>query len=498
MLTRLLLRGLPSEAVGPCLASGQMRALIRFRFAYIFAVHAPVLVPLLEVLSGRLDPALGMLSLGVASLTMVIAEVPAGLYADRRGPKAALRLGLTLLALVMLGFFVLGVLRATFPPTSPGLWPPGVAGVFALEIAIGVALSLISGADTVLFVETARSAGAELGIDALTRDGIEGLGHAIRLIGTAIAVAIGATLYHLFIVLELGPAWTIIAQSALFLGTLAATFVALAALRRIDAPARALDEGNAPRVRVGPRLLISELGRIRREHPALFARLWVFCLTLATAMFAVYLFQSPLSRMVETLLTESTAWLPLYTLAMMLGWWTSAWGARLFLRLELRSSAPRAGRAETAGGAAASATRWLLPGCLVLLAIYPAVRGSTGAFSAADPLGRLWLVGSTVAVFVCFNVARGFVQPFARTLLVAYARRREVGLPTSLISVFSASQRLAHFLLTLVFFLSVELSAQDGPGRAAPIALSLWWTILGIAALGALGLVPRRARRGGG
>ncbi len=86
LLRHVLLRGLPVETIEACLLHPEVLALLRFRFAYLFAFHAPVLVPLLELLGGQPgqpgDPSLPVLSLGLASLTMVLSDVPTGLYAE--------------------------------------------------------------------------------------------------------------------------------------------------------------------------------------------------------------------------------------------------------------------------------------------------------------------------------------------------------------------------------------------------------------------------------
>ena len=145
--------GLPPQTATACLSHPEVRALLRFRFAYLFAFHGPVLVPLLEALGGQKDPSLSVLSLGVASVAMVIADVPTGLYADRHGPKAALRLGLRLTCLVLWP-------SSSLPLAGPrvmasgqlGPWLPGIIGLLVLEGAIGVSLALLSGADTVLFL----------------------------------------------------------------------------------------------------------------------------------------------------------------------------------------------------------------------------------------------------------------------------------------------------------------------------------------------------------
>lgn len=124
---------------------------------------------------------------------MVLADVPTGLYADRHGAKAALRLGLQMTCLIMLGFFLLGLWRAMAVArgVAPGSWLPGIVGLLVLEGAIGVSLALLSGADTVLFLAVAQRSG----IAGLDRSGFEGVGSAIRYFGTMVAVVVGALLY---------------------------------------------------------------------------------------------------------------------------------------------------------------------------------------------------------------------------------------------------------------------------------------------------------------
>jgi hypothetical protein len=54
--------------------------------------------------------------------------------------------------------------------------------VLALEAAIGVSLALLSGADTVLFLQVARRSG----IPGLLHPSFEGVGSSIRYLGTMV------------------------------------------------------------------------------------------------------------------------------------------------------------------------------------------------------------------------------------------------------------------------------------------------------------------------
>lgn len=474
LLRRVLLRGLPPETIAACVAHPEVRALLRFRFVYLFAFHAPVLVPLLEALSGRGDPALSVLSLGVASLAMVLADVPTGLYADRAGPKAALRLGLLLTTLTLLLFFVLGVVRAlVLRDHDPhATWLPGVIGVLVLEVVIGVSLALLSGADTVLFLRVAQRSG----IPGLERRGFEGVGSAIRYLGTMFAVGAGAALFDLIGALIRDEARRAALQSGLFLLTGLAQLVALRDLGRVADVPPAPGSRARPGLREVARALV-EAARFR----VFFRAMWLLCMAAAAALFAVYLFQSPLSRLTRELAQRQPLAWPLYTLVAMGGYWACARG----------SHAARLHHHDTTDAALWPSARWQTSLSLLLLVLYPLLYALT--HTARPVVQEGVLLAAAAIICLLFNFARGFNEPYSATALIAFTERHGHAVPASVISGFNSLKRGAHFLLSLVFFL-----AQRGPSsiRGLRIDARLALTMAVLALCFALALVPavRRPR----
>lgn len=470
LLRYVLLRGLAPATVDACIAHPEVRALLKFRFVYLFAFHAPVLLPLLELLAGHRDPALGVLSLGLASLTMVLADVPTGLYADRHGAKAALRLGLQMTCLIMLGFFLLGLWRAAAVArgVAPGSWLPGIVGLLVLEGAIGVSLALLSGADTVLFLAVAQRSG----IAGLDRSGFEGVGSAIRYFGTMVAVVMGALLYDGIGVLVRQPALRIGLQNGLFLLTLLSMGQALRTLARLP-DARAPAAAGHPLVRPGFAEVFRALFEVMR-WPAFFWRMWMLCLTSAAALFAVYVVQSPLSRLAGALTRKTPAWWPLYTVLATLGYWASSRGSRAFRHHHDRTDRP-------GGQVAVRSTRplWFAVSSLGLLALYPLLYASRP--SPED--GRWPLLLAAALVCLLFNYLRGFVEPYSATALIEFTQAKGLLVPASLVSGFNSLKRGVHFVLSALFFAAQQRAVGLQQEPDAVLSATLSWVCVAFAVL---------------
>lgn len=478
-IRRVLLHGLPPATVQACLAHPEVRALLRFRFAYLFAFHGPVLVPLLEALGGQHDPALSVLSLGVASLAMVVADVPTGLYADRHGSKAALRLGLGLTCAVLVSFFVLTLVRAkTLADGHHGPWLPGILGLLLLEGAIGVSLALLSGADTVLFLGVLRRAG----IAGLQSSGSEGIGSSIRYIGTMISVAFGALLYDLSAWLVTQPALRLTLHAGLFLLTLGSQLVALRQLRSIaEVPPLSTTAHGRP----GFRDVVRGLHALRR-FPSFAVQMWLLCLLAAVALFAVYLFQSPLNRLSADLVRQSWLFWPTYVTTAVLGYWACSRGSRDAHRAhdrDVHAARPAdsvARGAEPSARPPAPAMEFIRdqagPGWAVtmplsvlslgLLLLYPLVDVVRRTW--LDPghglLGALGLVVAAAANCLLFNYVRGFVEPYSAATLVSFTQAHALAVPASILSGFNSLKRGMHFGLSALFY---AVRARGTPSSSA-------------------------------
>ena len=462
LLRHVLLRGLPSATVEACVAHPEVRDLLKFRFVYLFAFHAPVLLPLLELLAGHHDPALGVLSLGLASLTMVLADVPTGLYADRHGAKAALRLGLQMTCVIMLGFFLLGLWRAAAVARGvpPGTWLPGVVGLLVLEGAIGVSLALLSGADTVLFLAVAQRSG----IAGLDRSGFEGVGSAIRYFGTMVAVVLGALLYDGIAVLVRQPAVRIALQNGLFLLTLLSMGLALRTLARLP-DMRASAAAGQHLVRPG----FSEVARALYEvtrWPDFFWRMWMLCLTSAAALFAVYVVQSPLNRLAGALTQKNLVWWPLYTVVAAVGYWASSRGSIAFRHFHDRPE-----HSDATAAAHSARPLWFAVGSLALLGLYPLLYVSLPFLYQ----GRWPLLLAAALVCLLFNYLRGFVEPYSATGLIEFSRAKDLLVPASLVSGFNSLKRGVHFMLSALFFAAQQRTAGSHREPDAVLSTTLAW-----------------------
>ncbi len=447
----VLLRGLSPETIEACLSHPEVRALLRFRFAYLFAFHAPVLVPLLDALGGADssgqggDPSLSVFSLGLASLTMVIADVPTGFYADRNGAKASLRLGLLATNVIMAGFFVMALLRAVFRErfVALGLGP---ASVLLLEGAIGVSLALLSGADTVLFLQVARRSK----IAGLLHPSFEGVGSSIRYLGTMVAVLLGSLFYDLCAWLCPAEHLRAALQAGLFLLTVAAEVVALYELSK-------LTDDHSPLRRPGLRELLRGFAAVL-SFPRFFAEMWLLSMAAAVALFAVYLVQSPLSRLATALAHRQPLWWPLYTLVAVLGYFACSVGSQRFARHrgEALDVLPR--RAiGLAGGS------WLL---LLLLPVgYLASQGS------AQQSGVVLLC--CVALCLFYNYVRGFIEPYSAATLIRFTQLQGAQVPASVVSGFNSLKRGAHFACSAAFFVLQRRSAAEHPDARLSHSLGL-------------------------
>ena len=470
LLRHVLLRGLPSATVESCIAHPEVRDLLKFRFVYLFAFHAPVLLPLLELLAGHRDPALGVLALGVASLTMVLADVPTGLYADRHGAKAALRLGLRMTCVIMLGFFLLGLWRAAAVArgVAPGSWLPGIVGLLVLEGAIGVSLALLSGADTVLFLAVAQRSG----IAGLDRSGFEGIGSAIRYFGTMIAVILGALLYDGINVVVRQPALRIGLQNGLFLLTLLSMGLALRTLARLPDTRTSAAAGH-PLMRPGFSEVARALSEVMR-WPAFFWRMWMLCLTSAAALFAVYVVQSPLSRLAGALTRRNPAWWPLYTAIAGFGYWASSRGSLAFRHYHERSHLPADSDADRS-----TRPLWFAVGSLVLLGLYPLLHASLPFLR----VGRWPLVVAAALVGLLFNYLRGFVEPYSATGIIEFTRAKGLLVPASLVSGFNSLKRGVHFILSAIFFAAQQRAAGLRQEPDAVLSATLSWLCVALVVL---------------
>ena len=474
----------PSEVVS-WTGHPQLRNLLGFRFFYLFTAHAGVLAPFAVLLSGfdqsgrhgaampwYYGAATGLMSLGFASLVMALAETPAGLYADRFGPRRALRDGLLLMMISMLGFFALVCSYALAAPSFSRPWLPGIAGLFFLELLIGIALSLVNGADTVLFLRTVH----RVLPGAVFESAYEGLGNAVRNYGTVVAVGLGALLYKAAEMLaERGAA--LILQGGVFLITFLAQGIALLFLSKIeDVPSS--PTAHAPLGRKLAARAHSLQGAVASllRAPTLLVHLWFYSSALAWSLFAVDLLRIPLSRLASSAVPPAASGFA-FAVALMLGWWGTARASQFYRALG------RSGRRSlhVLPSVAALAAALLPPILLFACSTLPSdMRALSDMHWAAFV--------SITFIILCFSGLRGFIEPLARTEMLRHADVFGVSAPTAFVSALTALQRLMHFGATLAFWIFALPGRRTGVTFAFLTQTALLYTGVGVLFAAMLGL----------
>src|SRR5262249_4745211 len=138
------------------------------------------------------------------------------------------------------------------------------------------------------------------------------------------------------------------------------------------------------------------------------ARLWIYSSALAGSLFAIYLLQSPMSEFATIWVKKIPALLPVYPLSLMAAWWATARGSRVFRQqCNHHASGWRAWE-----GSAVVAAAFAPPALLLGYSLLPVAAGAArGALSFAATAGAL----------VAFSALRGFIEPLARTVMIAHA-----------------------------------------------------------------------------
>ena len=207
-----------------------IRLLIAARFAHSSIFIIPVLVPYYQ---HQIGLSFQELLIGEAAFaaTIVLMEVPSGWLADTLGRKRCLVLGFLLNAFCYLILW-----------QASGFW-----GAVGAQAAIGVGISLISGADVALFYDRLAAAGQTSEFRRL-----EGLRHGLSQFGIALASVAGGLLY----------AWR---PDLPILATVVAELTACAATLAVYEPPRS----NGPRPRNPLTDIILTARKSFRERPEL-------------------------------------------------------------------------------------------------------------------------------------------------------------------------------------------------------------------------------------
>jgi hypothetical protein len=473
-----------------------------FRFCYALAFQSAVLTPLLIGLigDGSLEQALA--ALAAARITIVIVEIPAGAFADIVGARVALRLGLLLTAGVMLGFTMLAFLPLTGWAWLGGWDDLGLFGVMTLQVGFGLAFSLVDAADTVVFLGTVRKR-SSLSDDQ--KAAFEGVGTSIRYTATMVAVAIGATWFHVVTLFGLPALEEKALQNLVFLGTLAGVLVAASAIGQLDGSrmhASATSSTCRTRLRSGAvrafmeqtrkrtGIVAGSCGRLASDGP-FFAGVGSLTLVLAVAPFVGYALQAPMSDAIRELETTSPGWILAYTGQAMLGYWASAQGGRrLFRALGQRQ------KTRTTIGSFWSPFVLIAAPTLLLLGVlaFPSLFGS----DLADAQ-RFWLffLLAALASVVCF-FARGVADPYLRTVLERHASMESEEVRSSMMSIALAVVAICFIAQSEIFDAAKAMltpGMTETPARMAATGIASGTVLLFGAVLLGIFLIVRSAHQ---
>ncbi len=149
---------------------------------------------------------------------------------------------------------------------------------------------------------------------------------------------------------------------------------------------------------------------------------------------------------------------------MMLGWAACSHGARMFHRWQPV-------RGVTRGRVNAPVFTVFVAPVLALLLAYPMVAAAHRAMGWDVPIATLLVLSGIT--FVAFQGLRGLGTPWARTILVTYAERERLDVPTSIVSVFNAVQKLAHTAFTALFFVVSRFLIPGGASSDTQIEFGL-------------------------
>jgi hypothetical protein len=269
-----------------------------------------------------------------------------------------------------------------------------------------------------------------------------------------VAVLVGSLLYDLAAWLLPAVGVRTAVQSGLFVLTVLAEVVALAELAK-------LTDDHAPLHRPGVRELLRGFAAVL-GYPRFFAEMWLLSMAAAAALFAVYLVQSPLSRL-SALLVGRHPWLwPTYTLVAVLGYWACSVGSQRFARHRNRTVEVLLRRSLGLGG-----TSWLL---LLLLPLGLWLVDGSAARSAV-------LLAGCIVLCLAYNYIRGFIEPYSAATLIRFTQEQGAQVPVSVISGFNSLKRGAHFLTSAVFYLLQQRAPQQDPD--ARLSQSLCWLAVG-------------------
>ena len=441
-----------------------LRALLHFRFLYFFTPYAVVMVPAMALIVSKVSvstaAAIAILAIAINAICTTVCEIPAGYIADKKGPGFTLTVGLLLMAMFLCGLTVLGCYNTWSGRPLP--WDV----LLAFQVAMGLPVALINGADSTFFRRVLeRNSG--------TGEIREGLGTATKYVGVGVASAFGAVIFFGVSSLEheittngiLGGQWdprvTTTVQLSLFGMAGLYQLRALSPLRRAIRETRKVYGQEKSEERKRQQSGVSAVGMFFDtvikfwKQPELITWICILSACEALMMLLGFWLQPHLASNANDWVVGSPgygiAYLLLVALMFFLLASMSALGSRGYQEIQDRE------RSEF--GKIASAIMVFVATATVSILLW-------SHYHFGDDPGAAPLISIAVMIAVILFV-RGFVQAFARTLILFYAMRHGLEkLENSLTSVHSALMRLLLLAMT-ARLLPTTRQALNGLGEGA-------------------------------
>ncbi len=482
--------GIESRLKGSDGGQRDFRLILSFRFWCHAHIYSPVFSLILaHILGERSSPyitalvgkeqgqfALALIMLSLGSLSFALFDWVGGAYADKKGCKAAIQLGLVLMVAVMIIFASISLF-----PTSFRFAPLMLALIG--QCLVGLPLSLIDAADSQL----TRKISARLGLTEREQEYVEGICTERKYAGLALASFVGCLV---FIAIAEGPMTEHIplAGTAVFLLTALVQLFALIRITQIDEPSEAPDlRAHEPGTIFGQ--VRSSISSIIGEKVLM---VWVLIIAVIEGwlLFSTSYFQlgalsgaiNPQANFYLLILVVPLAYGILALAASKGGRIFNWWRARavtgededhVVLRHGTKLEISRR-RLITAGG--------ILIVMLIGFVVHFVLSAPLLSKFQDSPHAANWLGIFSLAFFAFYQLLRGFAHPLLKTAMGRLIAKKHIPAPTTVLSVALGSGRLFHSVSAVLFVFCLAWIPRDPPSApsSSSHALAAMVVIVGL------------------
>jgi hypothetical protein len=377
-----------------------------------------------------------------SSLSNAIVSPFGGAYADKKGCKSAIRLGIKLIIGIMALYCIVTLFSGSLGTVSKYL-------AIILQFLTGIAISIIDGADTELLKRMAR----EQNLCDDDGDRLEGICNQLKYTGAAFASLIGCSIY--FAVTYFAKNQEVIAGTLVFLLTGASLqFLTLRQLNRVP------KEPDKEKVKGQDTLrgrFVSALREILANN-VLVVWVLIVAVTEGGLLFLIYFFQF---RALTSLRDNADGVLLLLLLISILYWLATvlaSWGSACFNRWHKRAAKEAKNNNSNTINSKRSTfniLKFRLSAAIVILVItlvgVVAVglnrifQGNGQQFQISYKFGLIFLL-----FFAIYQFLRGFSSPLLKATVDNLAAERSLKNPTTILSFALAIGRPFYFIITLI------------------------------------------------